>query len=971
MSTQDWQSRFPDMKPLQRPPALHLVNGIGTTIYGSRDYDEATHTYVSTLCFCLFFIPIFALRAYRVAKASSGWYFLGRVPLSPAAKAWNGFLLFVIVAGIAVPVWSHYTGTPDYRASAKIAEAEQLAGQGQVVKAAQLHREVALGTSSKTQDAKNSLREMIESKLDTATAKDAAQVLAIAVELKIAKVAEAASRLAEKHAATDPLGAIAILDAVTLSLFGEQAKAADQQRITLLEKSIANEPGNIAVLTKLSLAYEAEGQRDKSEPLLLPHKGKLGTEEGARILGQILAKQGKIDEALALLTPYVDGRLDKFLKASQRLTDETVALEKQLIEQLKTGKVSDFPYDQYKKAGKTEQDRMVFDYLDKAIIRSDQIKKTREEVIRGSKVVSAALDVGLLLLSKAQMEDAADAKKNDLEQAEKTFLAVGQLAGKSPEYRLSLGQVYFWLGKHQEGEKLLDQLLADKHRDVTSLLQVCAVFRQLGETGKARELAEEAYDKAVAEQDKHLAAMQRSVLYTDPDDQILWLGRCDLGNPSLKADMHTAKAQKAFYDGKDDEARQEYLASIAIYEKLSESSTTLNNNALNYLGLYAVTGERASLDKCIAFLEQAVNLKPSDTVLLVNVATSLLQIGYREAIGSALDLEHLRLPASSRFLAYLYDDEKGQKELYAKVRSEVGLKKARAHFERLLVLSPKSTTAYRSLMSIYNMQEDAKALDQLASQAGKTEFGVSPFQQETLEFFQGKSPAKFRNLLNLSLKRKQDCLKKARQLGGKPLAVAATEVAGDLMALAVIDDKITAAEIIALAEEGHKAAPSAGTRGILMAALLHQAGVSLRQKDPKIKALFAKVERSLPAMYLLAYGLSQGGDMAKTILADDDVQRALKLVQEHTEKFPEDSSEWTWAMLKAVDAKQAQKLADRLTKDKRKLVLRAIEEKVSWTEPHLVLEAYWRGQMAGNTAPALAYWKSVASRGVPLPETPE
>src|SRR5205823_3238274 len=123
------------------------------------------------------------------------------------------------------------------------------------------------------------------------------------------------------------------------------------------------------------------------------------------------------------------------------------------------------------------------------------IKKTRAEVIHGSQVVSAALDVGMLLLARAQKAESNDAKKNDLEQAEKTFLAIGSVAGKSPEYRLSLGQVYFWLGKHDDGKKLFDQVLAERNRDAASLLQVSMVYRGLGDLNMARDLAEEAYSK--------------------------------------------------------------------------------------------------------------------------------------------------------------------------------------------------------------------------------------------------------------------------------------------------------------------------------------------------------------------------------------------------------------------------------------------------------------------------------------------
>src|ERR1044071_7000646 len=83
------RTRFPEMRPVKRAPALMRVNGIGTGMYGRRDSDFETATYVKTHCLCFVFLPIFALGAYRVADAERGWYFFGKERLSGFAKACN------------------------------------------------------------------------------------------------------------------------------------------------------------------------------------------------------------------------------------------------------------------------------------------------------------------------------------------------------------------------------------------------------------------------------------------------------------------------------------------------------------------------------------------------------------------------------------------------------------------------------------------------------------------------------------------------------------------------------------------------------------------------------------------------------------------------------------------------------------------------------------------------------------------
>ena len=61
--------KFPDFQPISSSPSLFPLNGIGCKCYGKRDLDLQTGTYVTTHFVCFAFIPLFALKAYRVANA--------------------------------------------------------------------------------------------------------------------------------------------------------------------------------------------------------------------------------------------------------------------------------------------------------------------------------------------------------------------------------------------------------------------------------------------------------------------------------------------------------------------------------------------------------------------------------------------------------------------------------------------------------------------------------------------------------------------------------------------------------------------------------------------------------------------------------------------------------------------------------------------------------------------------------------
>ena len=141
---------------------------------------------------------------------------------------------------------------------------------------------------------------------------------------------------------------------------------------------------------------------------------------------------------------------------------------------------------------------------------------------------------------------------------------MGGVAGETDEYRLSLGQVYYWLGKQADGHKLFDEYLTSKSRAVPNLMQIGAKLRQVGAVPEARALAEEAYGKGNTEE-QHEAALFRSVIDKDPDDAIAWLNKADLSEPTVKASLAKALGNKAFEEGRDDEAVRQFHTAIDAY----------------------------------------------------------------------------------------------------------------------------------------------------------------------------------------------------------------------------------------------------------------------------------------------------------------------------------------------------------------------------------------------------------------------
>jgi hypothetical protein len=970
MSDIDLEQKFPDMRPVKSAPSLSTVNGCGFCIYGTRDFDEETHTYVKTYCFCFLFVPILALRAYRVADAGpSGWYFVGRVPLSALARMWNGLVVGGILAVIAFACWQGYTHSAGYQARKKLADADRLAAAGQLELAARLYHQVAQGTTDSAVPAMAKLKDLFGAPADQATPEQAAALFKVGAELRqnnnfnvVPGLYDRAVKLAAKHGDKDPRGALKLVDAVQ-DLAKDRAALAKARR-GLLEKAVKKEPNNVELISQLAEAYEALGQRDKCAALLEPFRDRLGITEGARILGQIDARKGKLDQAHALLTPYAEGRLKKLHEAEKQFEE----FRTRVLNEVQNGTAPGFPYQRLSQAKGAERVTIFYEYFNSRLKTDPTGRAAQQALDRESKVVGVALDLGMVMLHRAQKMQQPAARKAELEKAEKMFVAIRGVAGQTDQYRLYLGQVYYWLNKPAEGRKLFELFLESKKRDPTMLVAVSGVLREVGATAEARAMAEEAYGKEKDPKKKYQAAIQRALIFKDVDDNIKWLRRCDPADPQVQADLNGALGHKALQKDNDQEAAQHFRDGIAIYERMPENTGKLNNMALLYLALYQATGDRAALDKRLEMQEKALRLKPTDSILLGNTADAVREAALRDIIGAAIDLPALRTLGGMSLLPYLYADEAGQHRYVERVRKHKGVAKAIRHYNRLLVLAPKRAGAYTALSSLYAFTEDLEALRQLQSRLESVQLDLEDYTRQTLERYKGARDEKDRSDLKGSLTRYEKLVASTRKAGGPTFALAADTLAVLKMGGGLLGLKADPDEVVRLAEEAHAAAPSAATHSTLTAALLGRASRSLAKQEREYAALVAEGKRALAPNYLIAVALAREGKLREAVLADKDVRRALELVRERRKKFPRDHDSWSWAVLRASHPEEAAEIAKGIQADEIGRVQRAINLKVNLLSATTVLDAYWASQIAGKEPEGLALLKRCAAQGVPLPK---
>lgn len=96
---------FKGMRPVTKAPGLTTVNGMGFKMYGKRDQDAQTQTWVSTRYFVLFFLPVCPVASYRVRRDGSSWVFLGRVPFGRNQRVHLGACGAALAALLGLAVW--------------------------------------------------------------------------------------------------------------------------------------------------------------------------------------------------------------------------------------------------------------------------------------------------------------------------------------------------------------------------------------------------------------------------------------------------------------------------------------------------------------------------------------------------------------------------------------------------------------------------------------------------------------------------------------------------------------------------------------------------------------------------------------------------------------------------------------------------------------------------------------------------
>jgi tetratricopeptide (TPR) repeat protein len=573
----------------------------------------------------------------------------------------------------------------------------------------------------------------------------------------------------------------------------------------------------------------------------------------------------------------------------------------------------------------------------------------------------------MVTLRRAQNMTDPEARRQELEKAEQTFLAVQGIAGDDDHWRLQVGQVYYWLGKHEEGKREFEQLLANNNRSFPILMAVGQILRELGAYGEAREILEEAYEKASDDPSRYAAAHLRATSHTDLLDEITWLERCNPSTPGVRAQLCGVRGDQAANEGNEDLAADHYREAIEIYDGMNETSSTLNNSALVYLALHALTGDESALANGIERIEKAISLEPDNAILLANSAYALIRAAIRELAGPALEDYRIESSEDMDVLSYLVTDQQELEELRERARQHPGLQKARSYLDKTMLLAPKGLGAYTSSAMMDLFFRDEEALRRLAQRIDATTVDMTDLAERYLAYYRFEDPPQDREQRESSIERTEQVVQQFRQKTRGPAYATAV---GDLVEeLLKIDDvsQIDSDRLVRLAEEAHQAAPSSGSYSTLTTALLYRASEALGKAFPEYAEAAETARRSLSPYVTVVLVLSRDDKLGEVARNHPDVQRVVELMIEKTERFPLSRGPFAWALFRTMAPARAEAARQHIVDNEIDRLGRSVGLKIIPFNAAGACLEYWARLADGSTDTARAPLETALELGAPVP----
>ncbi|WP_035608265.1 hypothetical protein [Haloferula sp. BvORR071] len=967
----DLQSRFPEMKPLKSTPALARINGIGVGMYGRRDFDPPTGTYVKTRWICVVFIPIFPLDSYRVADAQGGgWYFFGREKSSSFIRGARWCVVLGAAALFGVSSWNAHLQSPEYRMKQGRAAAKAQVEAGKPLEAVETYHGMLQKGWGNPAEWRQEMATLLDTEIDSGNPAQVEAAIRMADKKRLAGgpralVPDLADRTVRAAGqCSDPATAATLLSAFEPTPTDlPKVHAALRKSLEDLHKA---KPEDEATRIKLALLREEVGEVEGALELLEPAKDHLADGEGARLYGSLLMDAGRETEAVPHLERYVGSRQVEWKKAETALERTSEHSRKQAIAVLNRGEGPPGFRARYEKADETEQIRMVEEYLAERVERDPGYHVARQRYQAAAKIARPTMDLGVARLRLAQASNDAAERANLLKKAEEAFLTLQSLAGESDEYRLFLGQVYFWSSRETEGRKLFDELLEANKRKPETLLGLARIFRDLGESNDARSLLDEAYPKATNDELKSMIAEMRAFFCRNNDEEIEWLSKAPVKTPVIISRLAKARGEKAEIAGDLKAAAGFYREALKGYEASGRDSASLNNSALLYRSLYRLEGKPEDFETSARLLSEAVELEPANSILSSNAGESLLVAAVLRVVGDRVDPKLLQFDSSLDALRFLYAAEAEKAQVVADLKADPNFRKSLVHYWNSILLAPKNRSHYSWGAELFDYLDDTESLEKLRSKAAEQEFDFSTDREEFAKHLKKEHDTELRTRIKGGCERADKLL--ASLQDPRARGMAQSVIADARLSPFSIGEATDAAKWLADLRKAAKETPSSRLQSSLESALEVAALEKLAAMDPACAAIIEADRRLLSPGEIIRLLVRAKGQLGDKIRKEPLVVEAREAAATGQKTFPGSFSFHDWVIVDGLHPEQDAVFHQLAAKnDTHSLATRLQRELQRDDEPTIILEDYWQKLFDGDSAGAAQMLPKLEQIGIKLP----
>lgn len=494
-------------------------------------------------------------------------------------------------------------------------------------------------------------------------------------------------------------------------------------------------------------------------------------------------------------------------------------------------------------------------------------------------------------------------------------------------------------------------------------------LRSLGKVGPATELSQEAYDNSKDDEMRYAAANFMHLLSNTTEEKITWLKRANPKEANVQAALKENQGHLAAAKGQAKTAAKFYRESIRHSESITDSASNYNNTALTYFSLHRVSGDKSAYQKGVDLMSKAVELRPDESILLSNAASTLVTNSLYETLddlGDKIDYQYLQSPPSLYALGYYYKNITEKKALREKVGAHKDLKKAIDYLGRSILLSPNSAQNYSELYSIYYFLDDQEAIVGLASKMDKNQIDISASNKALIDFAKGVDNAE-----NLA-KAKDGATFLTGLLAKRSISKETASMLHGLLALnlisqATLGETAAASKAVDHAKKSVRSYPSSTAQSTLSITLLTLASVEAAEKYPSYKTLRDESVRSLSDSILVTLALNQNDDVADWLKSNANVKQAIAIEAEEYKNFPDYTSPRIWALFKASNHPQTETLARAIQASKLRKSIQEISEYSDPLSGSTIAYRHWMNQASGKPVIDKAKLDTLAKQGIVLP----